>query len=1071
MKNLRKFLIVFVVVALLVCGAVITGVSASTEYVGDLATANQLLDEVYNQSALEDKVIAMTSVAEYVNDAPIDPSADGYAAFTARYDAAILDIMTGLLDQVDAAPDKADKANKLEALYRHAEVVRVYDPSLKDSAQAPTVYAQLLTRTYDTVCAVATEMCSSISGTTSSLKERGDAFMEHPFDIAAQEFIAEYEPFATNMSKLQSLVETCVVDTALMTNPDAYRALTASIDSLELAELEALTVVYYTVEYTTSTLPLVYTNRAADRVNAYKRTHQIASSTSGYNSVMSKVNAVNADLAARTAAQKDAIEKDAPVSEYDYKGLLSHDMEDKRFPYQFHHSNSTSQGAGNLTFMEIVDDDPYLSNYLLLEMGLAKGEDGNQAQSGADAAYFEFYNVMPDAKNGLVFEFDLMSHGDFKSLTIQCVENSTLDNSRCFGQFLIIKDNWVLTGQGQERLAENVFTPGEWTHFTLIWAPDGGNGTPAVTVYIDYEWVGKWWSAPALSGGVKKPYMLTCMRLNPGSTHTTVGFDNFEIYPGTSYRVRDRLTNMTTAEKFAFYVDTFTDSERSIDNRSYALTQAEKLYDSVKNDASVASYVEIYNNFDKEVEIIIPARDITYAELKTMVDALIYDAKDPTKRDPVTTENLAKKSEDLKTIETFMSEKAAFILPSEARIVALRSEIDATKLNIERLTDVKELIYALQRFDRAATLSAMKNHKELVEIWYETCAFVEEANYLLAKTDPIVETFEGKVGMTVPEYYASMQNRLDTREKLENSKRVVECMGYVTGMEGYEDTEEFWTTNYEYINTYVLIVRDVVHSGIYDASYEGFAEARAQLDVLDAYFYVLLLREQAAHMQAQLDKYPQTDSYIERLGICTYVRNYIINNNIDKTHEIIKPVEQLLVVYENEVKSQEGPYTETVAQNTQYFISIINKMGAKLEYKDLKPLYEEALGYFYSMNIDSAEAQAAIAKFYAYQADIKSAEENSALFIAYTKQLKKATKARDIYPILVSCSAYLEGIEEDIEGVSAALTLYNEKLAAYNESISGVNGDIDEAASVVCSVRSITVHEAVLAVLKSIFAN
>ena len=67
-------------------------------------------------------------------------------------------------------------------------------------------------------------------------------------------------------------------------------------------------------------------------------------------------------------------------------------------------------------------------------------------------------------------------------------------------------------------------------------------------------------------------------------------------------------------------------------------------------------------------------------------------------------------------------------------------------------------------------------------------------------------------------------------------------------------------------------------------------------------------------------------------------------------------------------------------------------MQAYVTYEELKPLYDEAIKkYYYSMNVDSAEAQAAVETFGEYQQMILEWESNSEMFI---KEVAKLTSAR-----------------------------------------------------------------------------
>ena len=123
------------------------------------------------------------------------------------------------------------------------------------------------------------------------------------------------------------------------------------------------------------------------------------------------------------------------------------------------------------------------------------------------------------------------------------------------------------------------------------------------------------------------------------------------------------------------------------------------------------------------------------------------------------------------------------------------------------------------------------------------------------------------------------------------------------------------------------------------------------------------------------------------------------------------------------------------------------------------------------MNVDAPKTQEAIAQFEEYEAKIQSIEECSAMFIGYTKTLATATKKSHVYRALVNCGKYVDGVDEGVDGVSAALATYEKKLDAYSAEIGAVNNDVSNAINLVCSVRSNSIAATVLAVIKSLFST
>ena len=296
-------------------------------------------------------------------------------------------------------------------------------------------------------------------------------------------------------------------------------------------------------------------------------------------------------------------------------------------------------------------------------------------------------------------------------------------------------------------------------------------------------------------------------------------------------------------------------------------------------------------------------------------------------------------------------------------------------------------------------------------------------------------------------------------------------MGYILGLDGYENTEEFWKNNFDYINKYVLIVRDVVRSSNYDPDYAGVDEAIEAFELIDSYFYELLQDRHVLNIKAQIDKYPLTDSYIEKVGIVRYISDYIRTNDVDMTRADLAELLFLHSVYENEVEIHKNEYAALLVQNTTYFVYTVQRMGAYVTYTELKPLYDEALTYYYSINLESDEAVAAVDKFHEYEQMLLAAEVSSAMFIGAVDAINAADGKGELYEAIVKCQKYFAEADESIEGVSDAITKYEKALADYTAATDAANEQIAEANSVVCSVRTMSIAEAILAALKNVFTR
>ena len=194
----------------------------------------------------------------------------------------------------------------------------------------------------------------------------------------------------------------------------------------------------------------------------------------------------------------------------------------------------------------------------------------------------------------------------------------------------------------------------------------------------------------------------------------------------------------------------------------------------------------------------------------------------------------------------------------------------------------------------------------------------------------------------------------------------------------------------------------------------------------------------------------------------------------------IAELEELIIVYgvyRDELTAQSEDYEAILAQNTQYFINTVNYMNTVLTYAELKPLFDKATGYYYSIDVDSDAAAAAADKYIAYREQLKALEDNGAIFVGYVEGIYEAEmltgieREDAIYAALVNCISYVDLVDEGVEGVAAAMAYYEQTLEAYNAELNTVNADISESAKITCAVRTGSISNVVLAIVSKIFEN
>ena len=357
---------------------------------------------------------------------------------------------------------------------------------------------------------------------------------------------------------------------------------------------------------------------------------------------------------------------------------------------------------------------------------------------------------------------------------------------------------------------------------------------------------------------------------------------------------------------------------------------------------------------------------------------------------------------------------------------------------------------------------------------YKAARYDKAENWAAVQDDPVFEALDFG-GMSVMDYYKSIPSIIAAQLKVENSGKIIKCIDLLLEMEGYEDTEEYWLANYDEIEFFISIIRNIVSVDNYDPTYAGIDEALLQYERIDAYFFILLQEEHKAIIGAQLDRFAQSESYIEKKGICTYLERYFeTNNDIDLTLPEIQEYLYRLERYNIELESYMEDYQERLETNTQYFIDTVQKMKLLTTYAELKPLYEQALEYYYAMNAITDEAKAAVAIFDKFDKALMSIEENSELFLKASQNIDYISilGGESRFALLNDCAPYYEYLDATYSDTIAERMLkYQELVDEYNGSVNEANEAVETSETVLAALRSNDIPVAVLAVINELYKN
>lgn len=775
--------------------------------------------------------------------------------------------------------------------------------------------------------------------------------------------------------------------------------------------------------------------------------------TSPLDTLMEDINDAKDEIADLTELQKQKADAQTPESEYELNaGMVEWNFENGKFPSL---SNPINIGMNSIVTETLPDGTE--NKYWLIE-------------TVGDGA---FWNIpMVDTTIGTVFEFDIMFPIGAEPMQIDLRPTGTAVSSSgtyMFNRFIDGKfTKFEKYDPNHPDGVEIKISEGAWTHIIVVLNPV----TFKMTLYVDYVKIGEVDIRYEYS-----PYNYINperLRLPFETANTSVAFDNFQFYAGTSYRQHGKFDGMTEGDKFKYYVDFFSEDEYEPVSRAVAYNKAVALVETYRGQEEYKDYVQKYDSFDYDSIFSAAEKAQKLAELVKMMNE--------SGADNVNSETYVDVREELPLIEEYMVEYSYYLDQSTFEYNNVKAKIATAYAEIARVEQLLELVDALKFFNKATTVAGMTRRAAEVTVQYEKCNFAEIDNYVKASNDPAIIAFLATVGedITLDMFYNGvMAQRIAERTTYENAGKIVTSVkrleALVENADGLSEDAylaavmEAAKDNLDYANAYMMVIRNTIKADNYDKTYAGLDEAIEVFDYLDTYFYQLVVEDQLEVIQAQLERYPLTNSYIDKVGICTYVEMYISENSVDVKDPLIAPYYTMLLAFEEELKTYEAEYKSLLNANTTAFIGLVDRMSAFVEYKDIKPLYDEALNnYYYNMNLDSDAAKAAMATFEAYEAIIKAAEENSKLFVEAAKKLSTATKTSAIYKALVECAAYVDSVDESIEGVADALAVYNAKLSAYNAKANPVNTQISETASVVCSVRTVSVNATVLATIKKI---
>ena len=1000
-------------------------VPESDVYSGNVASAQAIIDR-YNASQDADlKAAIYKELFDYLKENAMNPKLNGYKEIIKSFEAMGEEVYKSFLAKIDAAEDKA---------LAMAEM-RDYLVATPISEAAISAYNTKYLYTYN------------------------------------DQLNSTYEAFAAVTLKLHEFLESFEGAAEVI---DSFEGLESAIDNYETLETLAL-VQFYQMKTldedpNAATVSVTARGSAVKILNNYTRKYPINENSYAYAETMADVSGITDAYAQLVEDARLALDDQAPLEDYTNDSFLSIvDFDNGSNPLGFTHADN-STGANTGARYDVLEDTARGGMYVKFTCGARA--DVNPKTGATITATQQFIG-----KSGLpgsipfVFEFDLS--GD---VAVESFPVNRLDRTGSITQmrmFEIRNNKFHIAIDGNTQPAWNdreVITPGEWTKFIFVYDPVN----VTLTGYIDYELVGTW----SIKTGDPLDSLLE-IRIgisDGGKGVATLNLDNFNFYSGSSFRIRDKFDSMTVGDEFKYFVDYMNDSTRVSTSRLQAYQKATSLLESIKLDAALLEelkdVIAQYNEADVDAEIIAPAKAANLVKIKE------YGATLSTYEGNVSTLNYATVQLLVDELEAFIAANSEYIDKSNEAYKDVSASISRFKSLLDRCKNITYFVDSLSKFDKTYTLAAKNKYYASAVQYYELAQLYREDIRLELKNDPAIVEFEALLneGLTATDegyvdiftYYENCGAALGVQKNKENSDRIIDCLDFVLSIEGYEDTEAFWEANFDYIDKYMTIIRDVLRTNAYDPEVPGVLEAIEKFKEIDVYFYAKLQELHIAFISENLARYATSESYIEKLGICTYVSNYIEANDIDLSNTELTALVLKNETYLGELSIYRDDYVTVLEQNTVKFINTVEEMKTQVSYKALSELYNKALLYYYEMNI-TPESEAAIAVFDSYTLTIKKMEDDSALFIGYANALAKAKNDAALYKALVDCKGYRDLASSDIAGVSEAIESYDSALASYNAKADAINSDIAEVNTVVTVTRTNSIASAVMSVINKIF--
>ncbi len=628
---------------------------------------------------------------------------------------------------------------------------------------------------------------------------------------------------------------------------------------------------------------------------------------------------------------------------------------------------------------------------------------------------------LTSVKDAAVIEFDITT---FDRLPDRCIwfEDVGRANGTSWSimYFSITPEGHIATdAAGSDIIFKNAIIPGQWAHISLTVEHSTGD----IKLYLDYELIYETNKCHPTYGYTYSPETLI-IGANPTTKGASVSFDNVQVYTGHSPRDIYVYNSLSDEGLFLHYVS-------EIDNSDLTPKARKEYYDSAKS--ALSSYysegvyltdnVDINNAVDKLLAFDYDALRVELGDKNLDGYSKLFDKLSSIAPGEKT---LSLRKYWLAACDSFLGSTGGIITSGELHsYISEKIAEERYRIDIETMAD--EFTMHVNAFYSASTVALKKTSCE------SALSLLEYINLEVLGDKSLYPSFYQALELSY-----EMENILYETVCIDNSKKLLACVQYV--MQCAPERED-WDASYDKLKGYVAQARVIIAGGQYDKYYRELYKVLEDFAPMNEYFYGRLQESHREHIISELARFDESTVFFERYGILVKLDEYISADDVDRDREDIRPlverVERELVL----IKDEEAEYDEILKENTEKFIKLCEGLLGSVDYATIKRIVTEASVYYYTMNVDMASCQDALAVYRVRRNELILKESVAEEFILLAEVID--TERDDALSMILDCYAYVDTVDRDVPGVDGALKLLEEKMAEYDASVEAVNSEIE----------------------------